>query len=338
MGSPLVYIVILNWNQYDDTKECLDSLPKINYPNYRVVLVDNGSHDKSGERLKSEFPQHVFIFSEKNLGFAEGNNVGIQKALEDKNCDYIFCLNNDTIVEPNFLDELIKIARDKKFKEFGSFQPCMVWYYHPNLLDSAGLEYGKNGLGFNRGGFSPRAQYMENGQILGPCGGAALYRASAIRHLIKRDGFFFDPDFFIYYEDMDVALRLQMSGWKSFYIASAIVLHKRGGVTKISKNVSRHNIFLSHRNNIFVIAKNWPTRAILKNLVALLAAQCFAVGFNFIKRRGAGFVVAEGKAVGIMRWRCMRKRGTVARRETKNWESIERFFVKKWRANRPLVE
>jgi len=174
MGSPLVYIVILNWNQYDDTKECLDSLPKINYPNYRVVLVDNGSHDKSGERLKSEFPQHVFIFSEKNLGFAEGNNVGIQKALEDKNCDYIFCLNNDTIVEPNFLDELIKIARDKKFKEFGSFQPCMVWYYHPNLLDSAGLEYGKNGLGFNRGGFSPRAQYMENGQILGPCGDAAL--------------------------------------------------------------------------------------------------------------------------------------------------------------------
>ncbi|MFC6614898.1 glycosyltransferase family 2 protein [Halopenitus salinus] len=131
-NCPSVSIIILNWNNYSDTAECLSSLENIEYCNYDVVVVDNGSTDRSGQRLKSEFSWCKFIFNGDNLGFAGGNNIGINYSLE-QGYDYILLLNNDTIVQKNFMEPLIETAETKNdaagvsgvIKKFNSEE---IWY------------------------------------------------------------------------------------------------------------------------------------------------------------------------------------------------------------------
>ena len=100
--QPKVSIIILTWNSYDVTRDCLLSLRKIDYPAFEVVLVDNGSVDGSGKKLAQDFPEVRVILNEKNLGFTGGNNVGMRDVLA-RGTDYLLLLNNDTIVAPNFL-------------------------------------------------------------------------------------------------------------------------------------------------------------------------------------------------------------------------------------------
>ena len=108
-----VAIVIVNWNQKDLTEECLKSLKKINYSNYKIILVDNGSSDGSIEYLIKNYPECHYIKSKKNLGFSGGNNLGMKYALE-QNFEYIYLLNNDTEVHPFFLNEItLEMDRNK---------------------------------------------------------------------------------------------------------------------------------------------------------------------------------------------------------------------------------
>jgi GT2 family glycosyltransferase len=100
----------LHWNNYDATKDCLQSLTLAAYPNLKVLIVDNASSDNSAQRLQQEFSQHQFLFNEANLGFARGCNRGIQVALEDADCAYVLLLNNDMEVEPDFLEPAVAVA------------------------------------------------------------------------------------------------------------------------------------------------------------------------------------------------------------------------------------
>ena len=108
-----VSIIILNWNKYEETIECLDSLRNITYPNYNIILVDNGSEGPDVKILGERYGNYINIIkNDKNYGFAEGCNIGLRYALSNKNPDYVLLLNNDTIVDPNFLTELVKVATD----------------------------------------------------------------------------------------------------------------------------------------------------------------------------------------------------------------------------------
>ncbi|NOZ25654.1 MAG: glycosyltransferase family 2 protein [Nitrospirae bacterium] len=109
MSRPVVYIVVLNYMNYMDTIECIRSLEAVNYPDRRIIIVDNGSDNDSEEMLRREFGEHVFIQTGKNLGYAGGNNAGIAYAL-GAGADYVLLLNNDTIVEPDFLGKLVDYA------------------------------------------------------------------------------------------------------------------------------------------------------------------------------------------------------------------------------------
>jgi len=106
---PVVYIVILNWNLKDDTAECVESVLDLDYPKLSIVLVDNGSTDGSPQYLSSRFPQIRVVANRENKGFTAGNNVGIQYAL-GHGADYVFILNNDTIVDRESLRELVSVA------------------------------------------------------------------------------------------------------------------------------------------------------------------------------------------------------------------------------------
>lgn len=328
---PKVSIIILNWNGLRDTIECLESLKKIIYPNYEVIVVDNGSRGNDVDILEEKFGRYIrLIRNEENLGFAQGNNIGISRALEDKDCKYIFCLNNDTIIEKDSLDNLLFFAENEKYDNFGSFQPKMIWYYHPEVIDSVGLDYSKNGLGFNRGGFEPVDKYNNIEEIFGCCGGAVLYRRSVIEWLISQDGYAFDPEFFAYYEDIDISLRLQLMESRSLFVPGSVILHKRGGS---ANKISKKTLYWGHRNNIYVLAKNIPLRFLLKNVFLILFAELASIGINFIKRGSLGFTIMEAKVVGFLRWGKFRTKGGVLRKSCsrENWGRIEKMFITKWR-------
>lgn len=125
MNNPKIIIIILNWNGKEDTVECIKSLKYITYPNYKILIVDNASMDGSVEYFREKYPEIEIIENKENLGFAGGNNVGIQKAMESE-MDYVLLLNNDTIVDPEFLTELVKVA--EKNKRIGIVGPKIYQY------------------------------------------------------------------------------------------------------------------------------------------------------------------------------------------------------------------
>jgi GT2 family glycosyltransferase len=147
---PSVGIILINWNNYEDSHKCFTSLKQLDYPNYEVILVDNDSKDGSGKKLQSEFENFAhFIFSDKNLGFSGGNNLGIRYALNQGH-DYVMELNNDTEVEPDFLSKLIASIDDKP--EYGAAQPLIffntprrsvIWNGGGKLIEPLGLSITK---------------------------------------------------------------------------------------------------------------------------------------------------------------------------------------------------
>ena len=120
-----VTIILLNWNGKEDTIECLESLKHITYPNYEILLVDNGSTDGSVECFRERYPGMEIIENGENLGFAEGNNVGIRRAM-DEGADYVLLLNNDTVVDPEFLGELVKVGESDP--KIGIVGPKICYY------------------------------------------------------------------------------------------------------------------------------------------------------------------------------------------------------------------
>jgi hypothetical protein len=132
MDQPKVSIIILNWNGLEDTIECLESLKKVTYPNYEVIVVDNGSEGDDVDVLRERYRDYIHIIqNEKNYGFARGNNVGIRYALE-KGIDYVLLLNNDTVVAPDFLDEMVRVAGSDE--RIGIVCPKIYRYFQPEQV------------------------------------------------------------------------------------------------------------------------------------------------------------------------------------------------------------
>ena len=136
--SPKVAIVLVNWNGREDTLECLDSIGKIDYPNFAVVLVDNGSSDGSVMAIREQFAGQEIIETGANLGFTGGDNVGISHALSH-GAEYILLLNNDTIVDPQLLNSFLAVSRAKK--DVGIFGAKIYYYASPDVIWYAGSRW-----------------------------------------------------------------------------------------------------------------------------------------------------------------------------------------------------
>ena len=137
--NPKVSIIILNWNSLDDTVHCLESLEKITYPNYDIIVVDNGSKGNDAEILREKFKGYIHIIeNDKNYGFPEGCNIGMRYALKNSAPDYILLLNNDTTVAPDFLAEMVKIAESDPL--IGIAGPKIYFYHEPYKIQSVGLQ------------------------------------------------------------------------------------------------------------------------------------------------------------------------------------------------------
>jgi len=245
---PKVTAIILNWNGKADTVECLDSFEHVDYPNYEVLLVDNASTDGSVELFKERYPGIKIIENPINLGYAEGNNVGIRRAIDDRS-DYIMILNNDTVVDPDFITELVAVAEE--VPDVGFVGPKNYYYEHGGRKDiinfAGGIFSIYRGTTYNIGiNEIDRGQYneiKESNYIPGSC-------VMVKRELIEKIGLI-NPEYFTYWEDTDWCVRVAKAGYRSVYVPKAKIWHKIG-VQKGKKNIKAYYYF---GRNIFLLVK-----------------------------------------------------------------------------------
>lgn len=220
---PRVSVVILNWNNYPDTRDCLYSLQAAGYRNHEVIVVDNGSTDDSPRRLREEFPSCLHIRNPENLGFAAGCNRGIERALE-RGAAYICLLNNDTVVEPGFLEPAVQAAEADP--GIGIVGGKTLWHGTPGLIDSTGATRVFLLLGAARGrgsGERDRGQYGRPCDLQATGGGLML-----VRRQVVEDLGFFSEDFFFSHEDVDFCLRARKKGYRIRYVPGFRAWHKVG--------------------------------------------------------------------------------------------------------------
>jgi GT2 family glycosyltransferase len=268
MNYPNVSVIILNWNGKENTINCLEALKMTTYSNYEIIVVDNGSTDGSVEYFKDNYPGIKFIENRENLGFAEGNNVAIRQVLERKEIKYIALLNNDTIVKSDWLEKLVNaLETDEKV---GSCQPKVLSLINSDTIDSAGIYIDRYG-GAYMVGYEEKdiGQYSKIMEVFGVCAGAALYRAKMLNQIGL-----FDKDFFAYYEDVDLAIRARLFGWKSVCVPQAIIYHIHSATLG---NDSPFKKYLLERNSYYYVIKNLPPKVILLFLISKARSEFFTL-------------------------------------------------------------
>jgi len=222
MHPPLVYVIVLTWNGKADTLECLKSLrPALrDYPNARVLVVDNASSDGTVEAVRGEHPDVEIVVNETNLRFAGGNNAGIRHALE-KGAEYVLLLNNDTVVDAEFVSHLVNAA--EKDAGVGMAGPKIYYYSSPRQIWFAGgrIDWWQGWVSHVGIRQRDHGQYdaVRDVDYLTAC--CVLVK----KQTVERIGLL-DDRYFIYGEDADWCVRAQRAGFRLVYVPSAVVWHK----------------------------------------------------------------------------------------------------------------
>lgn len=219
--SPKVAIILLNWHGWRDTIACLDSLTSLNYENYNVLVVDNGSTDESVANIGAAHPNVPIIETGRNLGFSGGCNVGIRWSL-DAAADYIWLLNNDTVVACQSLVAMVATAEaDPKIGAVGS-----VLYFLHNRSDIQA--WGGGRISFLSGRSYHYTKPVPNADIQYLTGASILLR----RRALEQVGLLDEKLFFMYWEDADLSFRLRKAGWHLAVANRSVVFHKENGSTR----------------------------------------------------------------------------------------------------------
>ncbi len=236
MAQPLVSVIIVNWNGGQVFENCLKSLSKIDYPNWELIVVDNGSTDGTQRRAT--------IKNKKNLGFAKANNQGYKKAKGE----YVLLLNNDTKVEKALLSKLV--ARIEKTPEIGIIQPKIKIMADPTLLDSVGSFLTRTGFLQHFGLLAKDSKsYDREISIFSAKGACILIR----REVIEKVGLF-DPDYISYMEETDFCWRVWLAGYKILYYPKAEILHRVGFSSKRQNQLVVN--YHSFKNRLTTLFKN----------------------------------------------------------------------------------
>lgn len=276
-NQPLVSIMILGWNNYEDVINCLKSLAKISYRNYNIVLVDNGSREENFKKFvswlnksKSEYvildneiskikkpvsrEGKIFIVkNERNLGFTGGSNAGLRFMRKICDSEYLLLLNGDTKVTNDFLTNLVRACEQDEM--IGSAQSVLV-RFDKKTIDSLGIEMTGYRI-FDSGGGKNKlilSDVRDCDEIFGSCGASAIYRTD----LIKKIGLF-DESLFATFEDFDLAWRIRLAGYKNVMVKNSIVYH-RGGVSRVRGDHKMFDMrsYLGAKNSLVMFNRYYP--------------------------------------------------------------------------------
>lgn len=261
---PLVSVVIANFNGAQLLEPCLNAVLTQDYPRFEVILADDGSTDGSLALVRDKFPSVIVLENAHNRGFAAVNNQAIRASCGD----YIVTLNNDTRVEPGFLTEMVRVTESDP--RIGSCAPLII-LHHQGLVDSAGIEVDWAGIAWQRRRGEPVSGIRDPEEVFGACAGAALYR----RAMLDEIGLF-DEHYFAYYEDMDLAWRARLAGWRCIHVPTAIVHHVHSAFW--SKQPGRKTYLLA-RNKLFTIVKNYPWPELLLGWPLIVIYDLLSLGY-----------------------------------------------------------
>jgi len=289
--NKLVSINILTYNGQDLIEPCLNSVLKQTYKNFEVLVIDNASDDETLKRAKN-FPVKT-IENKKNLGFSAGHNIGIKQSRGG----YVLCLNQDIVLDKDFLKHIVEIM--EKDDKIGSVQCKLLKIRDINrpkskTIDHTGLVILKNRRVIARGqGERDKKQYKAE-EVFGVDGAAPIYRRKALED-IKINDEYFDEDFFAYKEDVDLAWRLRLYGWKAVYQPKAVAYHLRTAGERAVKNyisiakerrkLSKFAKFYSFKNDRLMRIKNELPDLFLRDILYIIIKEIGAWAYVLIFER-----------------------------------------------------
>ena len=268
MPQPLVSIIILNYNAGQILLDCFESVIKTNYDNFEIIIVDNASKDKSHRKCKEKFERIRIIENEKNLGYCEGNNVGIKNAKGE----FIVILNPDTTVHPDWLNELF--CAYNKFGE-GLYQPKHLSLSEKTVYMSAGNMLNIFGFGYAREKGKKDKNQFNKIEEIGYASGTCLFTSSSV---LKKVGLF-DPFIFLYHDDLDLGWRASQLGIKSYYIPKSIIYHAES----YSLRWNAEKFYWLERNRKYCLLTHYSKQTYSKIFPTLLLVDFFVWMFYLTK-------------------------------------------------------
>lgn len=285
--QPLVSIIAVNYNQPQVTREFLDSVKDITYPNYEIFVVDNGSPQQGIQALIPDYPWVKFIISPQNLGFAGGNNLAIKEAKGA----YILLLNNDTEVPVGFLEPLVNAMQQNP--KIGMASPKIKYFFEDNMIQYAGSPeinvftgrgeaFGKKQKDLGQFDKSTQTAYIHGAAVL------------VSRKVLDKTGLM-DDSYFLYYEELDWCKRCRNDGFEVWYIAESMVLHKESVST--GKN-SPLKMYYMTRNRLKFMKQNFT---LLQWLISFSFFVFVAIPKNllvFVKNKQYEFIKPFLKGFG----------------------------------------
>ena len=245
-----VAILILNWNGFDFSRSCLESLRKVHFHDFKVILVDNASQNEEGKTLKQLFPEIELLQNSENLGFAGGNNIGITYALE-QGYSHLMLLNNDTVVEPDFLGEMLLKFRQNP--NLGVVQALILFLNDPKIIWSAGGKWGPAlGKAITLGDREPVSDYRPKKATLDWATGCCML---ITREAILKVGLL-NEQYFVYFEDVEWSLRFKKAGYDISLAEKAFIYHEAGASSKkthLEGTLSSKVFYFHVRNQFFLL-------------------------------------------------------------------------------------
>ena len=276
-SNPLVSIIILNYNAGDLLLNCVDSVFKSTYPNFEVIIIDNLSTDNSHIRCKEKFEKIQLIENKKNLGYCEGNNVGIKSA----NGEFILILNPDTIVDPDWLNELFR-AYHKHGEAL--YQPKHLSLKEKSVIMSTGNMMNVFGFGYAREKGEKDVNQHNTIEQIGYASGTCLFVPSSI---FKNVGLL-DPFIFLYHDDLDFGWRAAQLGIKSYYVPSSVIYHAESYLLRWNAE----KFFWLERNRKYCLLTHYSKETYAKMRSSLFLVDLCVWMFYLSK----GFLAAKIKA------------------------------------------
>ncbi len=245
LNYPLVSIVSVNWNQVELTCIMLESLRQLSYPNVEVIVVDNGSTKGDPNEIKERYPETKLILSERNLGFAGGNNL----AFPYVSGKYVLLLNNDTEVDPHFLEPMVEAL--EKHEHIGILSPKIYFFDNPEYLQYAGttLINPVTSRGYRFGYNQKDTGQFKEGRETGFANGACMMIRGK---LLKEVGHLYE-DYFLYYEEHDYCERVRKAGYQIYFEPKSKIYHKVSASTGV---LSPLKTYYQHRNRLLFQKRN----------------------------------------------------------------------------------